>query len=127
MHHRIQPIATGQAVVARGLIGPICDQGEIRHRRQTEGLAGRIHVVVLHIVSFGVVDIRGAGRVRRLCQQRVLNAEQVLGRSLPALVAFESILRVEGRHDVSHFNHAAQNVQAIVGGRHQFDVFNHRS
>ena len=68
MHHRIQPIATRQAVVARGLGRTVGDQGEVRHGGQTEGLAGRIHVVVLHVVPLRVVHVGRPGRVGRLCE-----------------------------------------------------------
>ena len=60
-------------------------------------------------------------------ENRVLNAQQVLGRSLPTLVAFKSVFCMERRHNVPNLHHAPEDVQSVVRRRQQFDVFHHRA
>ena len=55
-----------------------------------------------------------------------MNPKEVLRGPLPTLVAFKRIFRMERRHNVAYLNGAAQNVQAVVGRGHQFDVLHHR-
>ena len=58
-------------------------------------------------------------------QRRVLEPKPMLSRTLPALVAFERILRVKRRHDTPHLHQASENVKAIVGRCEQLDVLHH--
>ena len=59
-----------------------------------------------------------------MSQGRVLNAKQMLPRTLPALVAFKRIFCMEGADHMTNLHGATQNVEPVVCRPHKLDILN---